>query len=159
MPRWVVREGPAAPSQTSSGHTSELRDTTTTKLDLKVMDMVRKEQSQRKGGCGSAAAVDQHREGKNKTKTKGENQIQAGEWGLLGNVSLLDKLFIIFIARKQKISRERGTGLDHRRARVSGHTGGRSPTFEPWEIIRGDSFRNRRIKQQRLVRLHCWWFN
>lgn len=73
--------------------------------------MVRKEQSQRRGwgGSGSAAAEDQQRKGKNKTKTKGENQQQAGEGGLLGNVSLLDKLFIIFIARKQKISRERGT--------------------------------------------------
>lgn len=63
-------------------------------------------------GGGSAAAEDQQRKGKNKTKTKGENQQQAGEGGLLGNVSLLDKLFIIFIARKQKISRERGTRLD-----------------------------------------------
>lgn len=37
---------------------------------------------------------------------------QAEEGRLLGSMSLLDKLFIIFIARKQKISRERERRLD-----------------------------------------------
>lgn len=40
----------------------------------------------------------------NETRSKGANKQQAGEGKLLGSVSLLDKLFIIFIARKQKIS-------------------------------------------------------
>lgn len=51
----------------------------------------------------------------NKTRRRGEIKQQAGEGRLLGSVSLLDKLFIIFIARKQKISRERGRRLDQSR--------------------------------------------
>lgn len=49
-------------------------------------------------------------EGENMTRREGGKERQAGEGRLLGSVSLLDKLFIIFIARK--ISRERGRALE-----------------------------------------------
>lgn len=61
---------------------------------------------------GGADQPRKRKKGKERINKEGEIQQQAGEGGLLGNVSLLDKLFIIFIARKQKISRERGTRLD-----------------------------------------------
>lgn len=40
IPR-LVCEGPAEPSDTSSGHRSALKHTTTTRLDFKMMDTVR----------------------------------------------------------------------------------------------------------------------
>lgn len=63
-------------------------------------------------GAADVERVEHRWNGENKTRRKGENKEQAGEGRLLGSVSLLDKLFIIFIARKQKISRERGRRLD-----------------------------------------------
>lgn len=53
-------------------------------------------------------------DGVERIKQGGRGRInnRLGEGRLLGSVSLLDKGFIIFIARKQKISRERGRRLD-----------------------------------------------
>lgn len=45
-------------------------------------------------------------------RRKGEKKTTGWRGETAGSVSLLDKLFIIFIARKQKISRERGRRLD-----------------------------------------------
>lgn len=51
-------------------------------------------------GAADVERVEQQWKEENKTKRKGEIKQQAGEGRLLGSVSLLDKLFIIFIARK-----------------------------------------------------------
>lgn len=82
-------------------------------------------------GAADVERVEQQWNGENKTRRKGENKQQVGEGRLLGSLSLLDKLFIIFIARKQKISRERGRRLDQstEECEFSRHTSSRSSTW------------------------------
>lgn len=109
-------EGPTEPSDTSGGHSSALKHTTTTtttKLDLKGDGHGESKQSQGHGMRSSEAAVSEKgwacTRKKERQETRRESKNYRLERGLLGKMFLLDKPFIIFIARVQDRQEERNT--------------------------------------------------